>query len=317
MVIGLTVNGVRLRILQGQKATLGPYKQTVTAQPDIDHPCRCLDPLCADAELNTKGWDAYVMNSNKRGKRVTKPNHPTQHGYMTKDIQRAYITAAIAKGLLPKDAHRMADIVSLKASGYTQQPIQFWQLYSVLGQELIVRFVQRFYQRVFADEPWFTSVFENVGPVNHHINTQAAMWIDVMGGGPYYHGAEFRLSFHHTHNAIALMNDKGAQRWSDLMLATLDTSADLLPEDPRIRQSINTFLSHFMKKYADEFAFENRSFFGETNLVYQAKINFMRMTDAEIHSLTEDQISDALRKLGVDVSQYNGKEELLKKALML
>lgn len=270
--------------------------------------------------MKTQGVNAYVGGIIKRGKRVTKPNlpkHPTQHGYMTKDIQRAYIKAAIAKGLLPADAHRMAEIVSLKASVDPQKPIQFWQLYSVLGQEPIVRLVQRFYQRVFADEPWFTSVFENVGPIDHHINTQAAMWIDVMGGGPYYHGAEFRLSFHHTHNAIALMNDKGAKRWSDLMLQTLDTSADLLPNDPRVRQSINTFLSHFMKKYADEFAFENRSFFGETNQAYQVKINFMRMTDAEIHALTEAQISDALHKLGVDVSQYNGKEELLKKALMI
>ena len=65
-----------------------------------------------------------------------------------------------------------------------------------------------FYQKVFANEDWFSSVFAKVGGVNHHIGTQASMWVDVMGGGPYYHGAEYRLSFHHTHNAHHLMDEK-------------------------------------------------------------------------------------------------------------
>lgn len=193
------------------------------------------------------------------------PKFPTRHGHISETIQHAYISSAVSKGLLPKDAHRMPEIVSLTASSERSKPIQFWQLYSVLGQDPIVGIVQRFYERVFADEPWFTSVFERVGGLGHHINTQASMWIDVMGGGPYYHGAEFRLNFHHTHNAMALMNDKGAERWSNLMLKTLEASSDLMTDDPRIRTSINTFLAHFMSKYADEFAFENRSIFGEMN----------------------------------------------------
>jgi len=249
--------------------------------------------------------------------KIDHPAYPTQHGYMTENIQRAYIEAAVSKDLLPTDAHRMADVVSLTASTDVDKPIQFWQLYSVLGQDPIVRLIQRFYERVFADEPWFTDVFARVGGIGHHINTQAAMWIDVMGGGPYYHGAEFRLNFHHTHNAMELMNDKGAQRWSKLMLDTLDASADLMTDDPRVRVSINTFLSHFMKKYADDFAFENRSFFGATNPALKRKINFMRMTAAEISALTEAEISDALTGLGVDVSQYNGKADLIEKALMI
>ena len=244
-------------------------------------------------------------------------NYPTQHGYMTKDIQRAYITAAVSKGLLPKDAHRMAEIVSLKAPDDAETPLQFWQIYSVLGQDPIVYLVQRFYVRVFADEPWFRDVFAAVGGIGHHINTQAAMWIDTMGGGPYYHGAEFRLNFHHTHNAMALMNDKGAARWAQLMCDTLDASADLTGDDPRVRTAINTFLSHFMQKYADDFAFENHSIFGATNPPLARKINFMRMTDAEIAALSEAEISDALAKLGVDVSQYHGKDALIKKALMI
>lgn len=249
--------------------------------------------------------------------KIDLPQYPTRHGYMSEKIQLDYITAAIEKKLLPPDAHRMPEILSLTAPSDPSRPIQFWQLYSVLGQDPIVRIVQDFYQRVFADEDWFTSVFARVADVGHHINTQASMWIDVMGGGPYYHGAEFRLHFHHTHNAMQLMTEKGAARWSRLMLDTLEASDDLKRGDPRIRPSLNTFLSHFMAKYAEEFAFENRSIFGETNPPYLQKINFRTMTEEAIAALSEDDLGAALTARGVDISIYQGKDALVRKALML
>ena len=144
-------------------------------------------------------------------------------------------------------------------------PIQFWQLFSVLGPEPIVGIVAEFYQRVFDDEPWFTSVFAQVGNLNHHISTQASMWLDVMGGGPYYHGAEFRLNFHHVHNAHSLMNEKGARQWVTLMVDALEASGPLMGDDPRVRVSLNTFLAHFFAKYAQDFKFENRETFGPIN----------------------------------------------------
>jgi truncated hemoglobin YjbI len=245
------------------------------------------------------------------------PKFPTRHGHMSETVQRNYITAAIPKNLLPAEAHRTADILSLTAPSDASKPIQFWQLYSVLGQDPIVRIVQSFYERVFADEDWFTSVFARVGGIDHHIGTLASMWIDVMGGGPYYHGAEFRLNFHHQHNAMQLMNDKGAERWSSLMLATLDGESDQMTDDPRVRISINTFLSHFMTKYADDFAFENRSVFGETNPPYKRKINLMKMTTEAIAALSKDELSGALAERGVDVSKYEGKDALVGKALMM
>ncbi len=249
--------------------------------------------------------------------RIDLPKFPTQHGYMSEKIQHAYITTAIEKGLLPAEAHRMPEVLSLTASSDTSKPIQFWQLFSVLGQDPIVGIVQRFYARVFADEPWFTSVFERVGGLNHHVATQASMWIDVMGGGPYYHGAEFRLNFHHTHNAMALMNDKGAERWVKLMRETLDSSSDLMTDDPRVRPSINTFLAHFMSKYAEDFKFEDRHIFGETNPPLKRRINFMKMTETAIAALSEEELSEALAQQGVDVSQYKTKEALVDKALMI
>jgi truncated hemoglobin YjbI len=248
---------------------------------------------------------------------VDLPKFPTRTGYMTEKIQRDYITSAMTKGILPQDAHRMADVLSLTAPRDTSKPIQFWQLYSVLGQDPIVEIVLRFYRKVFEQDDWFTSVFQRVGGINHHINTQASMWIDVMGGGPYYHGAEFRLNFHHTHNAMALMNDKGAGLWSKLMLNTLDASSHLMTDDPRVRTSINTFLSFFMGKYAEDFQFENRSFFGETNSAYKRKINFMKMTEKAIEALSEDELNAALTDRGVDVTQYESKAAKVNKALMM
>ena len=248
---------------------------------------------------------------------VDLPKFPTRHGYMSEKIQRTYITSGIAKNLFPKDAHRMPEVVSLTAMSDLSKPIQFWQLFSVLGQDPIVRIVQDFYERVFADEDWFKSVFERVGNVSHHISTQASMWIDVMGGGPYYHGGEYRLNFHHHHNAMALMNDRGAERWSELMLKTLNASAYLQVEDPRIRTSINSFLTFFMTKYAEDFAFENRSFFGETNGPYKRQINFMKMTSNAIEQLSQEELRNALADRGVDVAQYVDKDALVKKALMI
>lgn len=97
------------------------------------------------------------------------PIHPTKPGYMTEKTQRAYIASAIAKNLLPANAYRVPDIVSLRAPDSPSRPIQFWQLYSVLGQGPIVRIVENFYERVFKDEDWFTSVFARVGGIGHQI----------------------------------------------------------------------------------------------------------------------------------------------------
>ena len=191
--------------------------------------------------------------------------YQAENGYLTQTTRKSYIKRAVEARLLPPHARRMEQITSLQASQDPQMPIQFWQLFSVLGPEPIVGIVADFYQRVFDDEPWFTSVFARVGNLNHHISTQASMLLDVMGGGPYYHGAEFRLNFHHTHNAHSLMNEEGARRWVTLMVASLEASKPLMGDDPRVPASLNTFLAHFFAKYARDFQFENCETFGPIN----------------------------------------------------
>ena len=211
----------------------------------------------------------------------------------------------------------MPEILSLTAPEDRSKPIQFWQLYSVLGQDRIVAIVRNFYERVFADEEWFRSVFARVGGVNHHIGTQASMWIDAMGGGLAYHGGEYRLAVHHQYNAITLMNEKGAERWARLMVDTLDASAEHMTDDPRVRPAINTFMAFFFDKYGQEFSFNHRETFGETNPPVRRKINFMNMTEDAIEALSEDELRDGLVGRGVDISGLGSKRELVNKALSL
>ncbi|MEP3279942.1 MAG: hypothetical protein ABJN26_26050 [Stappiaceae bacterium] len=236
---------------------------------------------------------------------------------MTETIRHKYIEAAIVEGILPNAAHRMASVVSLSAPNDITKPIQFWQLYSVLGPQRIVNIVGKFYARVFDDDPWFTSVFARIGGVGHHVNTQASMWVDVMGGGPAYHGAEFRLNFHHTHNAMSLMNERGAKHWVNLMVETLDASSEHMTEDARVRPSLNTFLAHFLAKYAADFKFSIHDSFGDTNPPLKRKINFMNMTSDAIEALSEDELKEALSGRGIDVSDYRDKQALVNKALSL
>ena len=245
------------------------------------------------------------------------PAYTPSHGYMTESIQQKYIAASIKDKTLPDNAHRMPDIVALNASKDQSKPIQFWQLYSVLGQKRIVRIVQNFYHRVYRDEPWFSSIFARIGDTSHHVRTQSAMWLDVMGGGFKYHGAEFRLNFHHRHNAIELMNKKGAERWIRLMVQTLDDTADYMTDDPRVRNSLNTFLAYFMTKYTADFGFQTNTMFGRTNSKIMQKINLRNMSDTEIEALSELELRAALTGRGFSLDENTPLQELVQKAQRL
>lgn len=143
---------------------------------------------------------------------------------------------------------------SLVASTNVEDPLYFWQLYSLIGAEPIMDIVTNFYERVFADtdNPWFRDVFENVAPLGHHINAQVAYWVDAFGGGRWYHGGNYRLNFHHTHNAREIMTAKGAQRWMYHMGGALMAAKDktVFKDDPRILTCIVDFLEAKMRTYA-------------------------------------------------------------------
>ena len=70
-----------------------------------------------------------------------------------------------------------------------------------------------------------------------------------MGGGRQYHGGNYRLNFHHEHNATDVMNAQGAKRWMLHMGHTL-LATDFRGVDPRIKPCIVDFLRHKLQKYA-------------------------------------------------------------------
>jgi len=153
---------------------------------------------------------------------------------------------------------------SLTANPDTSRPLYFWQLYSVLGAEPIVKIVQNLYARIAADkeEPWLPKAFTQLSDWDHHVATQAAFWLDAMGKGKHYHGGEYRLEFHHHHNAHHVMTQQGAARWMHHMRNALDETD--LGSDPRVRGTIDAFLHARMEKYAGQFDFQT----GDS--VYQA-----------------------------------------------
>lgn len=169
-------------------------------------------------------------------------------GYATRDVIKHY------RQLHPEVSEAAA--ASLEADPDRTKPLFFWQLYSILGEERIVKIVQNLYARIASDdeETWLPLAFTEISGWEHHVATQSAFWLDAMGGGRCYHGGEYRLHVHHLHNACQVMTQVGAARWMHHMRLALDESD--LGADPRVRATIDNFLHARMEKYADDFSFE-------------------------------------------------------------
>jgi truncated hemoglobin YjbI len=210
-----------------------------------------------DVEVLLRDVSARLKVSKPKPRTTPSHRYPTSYGYTTEMFRDRFITQGIKSGKLPQEAHRIANIVNLTATADPAQPLYFWQLFSLLGSTRIDKVVRIFYQIVFADpEDWFRKSFSNISSMEHHVATQSAMWKDVMGGGKYYHGGDYRLSFHHTHNAIKVMTNEGAKRWAMHMQATLSTPGLDVTEDERALPTIVEFINFFMDKYAEEFKFQ-------------------------------------------------------------
>ena len=193
------------------------------------------------------------------------PLHNAKCGYATVQGRRDWL---VAHGVTQsKDIANITD--SLAADRNPEAPLYYWQLFSLLGLERIHHLVKLFYKRVYADEEeeWFRHAFTRISDIDHHVATQTQFWVDVMGGGKYYHGGDYRLNFHHTHNADSVMNAKGAQRWMHHMrLAVEDNEKN--PEtsfaliDKRILPCLKDFLRTKMLKYSKEhdWKFDNSDF---------------------------------------------------------
>ena len=151
----------------------------------------------------------------------------------------------------------MDTITSLIASNYPTDPIYFWQLYSITGEDLIHLIIEEFYTNIFNDttNKWFSEEFIELGPIKYHVNGQKKFWLDLMGGGYYYTGGYKKLYMKHKMTEI-IMTRKGAIKWMDHMNHTLKTLKKKFQFDSRIYPTIIVFLKFLMEKYAQEFNFK-------------------------------------------------------------
>lgn len=177
--------------------------------------------------------------------------HHATCGYTTTSGRLEYLQL---RGISSHSEHKKIS-ESLTADPNLDAPLYYWQLYSILGTERIFDLVTTFYESVYGDyeEAWFRTAFARLSDKDHHIQTQAAYWIDAMGGGKYYHGGDYRLNFHHTHNAGDVMSARGAKRWMHHMkLAIVKHSNELCKLDRRIVPCLLDFLKVKMLKYSRE-----------------------------------------------------------------
>ena len=177
--------------------------------------------------------------------------HKTSCGYTTMNGRMEFLAAS---GITDKAQQKLIS-ESLTADTQLDAPLYHWQLFSVMGIEHIHALVTSFYDRVYDDtqEQWFRDAFARISDKEHHINTQTAYWVDAMGGGKYYHGGDYRLNFHHTHNAQSVMTAAGAARWMYHMRGALRHHKETFNQiDRRIVPCIVNFLRVKMYKYARE-----------------------------------------------------------------
>ena len=176
-------------------------------------------------------------------------------GFLTDYYRREYILSN-----LNIDAFKEEHIMSLNHKVNTTNKLYFWQLYSILGEERIHNFIQKFYENIFNDlnDVYFSNTFKKLGTIQYHIFGQQNFWLDIMGGGKKYAGGEFRLKRHHD-LAKDIMNKKGANRWLYHMEKTLNNQLLDLTNDYRVKFCIVDFIHFFMKKYAEQYNFVFKS----------------------------------------------------------
>ncbi|GMI57269.1 hypothetical protein ScalyP_jg6143 [Parmales sp. scaly parma] len=241
-------------------------------------------------------------------------------GYAT---QAARIDFLRIQGLPQNVAKLVAN--DLQAATDLTEPLYFWQLYSIIGDEgIITRIITSFYQNVYNDDddPEFRQAFARISGIEHHIETQTQYWIDAFGGGPNYHGGEYRLNFHHSHNAEKVMNAAGAKRWMYHMSNALSSfELELRLIDPRVFSCIVSFLCTKMKVYAEDnnWKFSEIDFKFAHSVEQNTKINQLTnqiqskliFEPNELDSMSIKKLNAVAKKLNIDTSNAVEKSELV------
>ena len=175
------------------------------------------------------------------------PKFIPNYGNLTLKIMKEYLLTYYSEDILENKK-----ITNLVASNDKTEPLYFWQLYSILGEDIIEKLIRLFYTNVFEDKKnnWFSDEFIEIGSIEYHVRGQKKFWLDIMGGGEYYSGGEKKLNFHHK-LVKNIMTTKGANIWMYHMDNALDKMD--FSNDRRIRKCIDVFLNHNLIKRINSF----------------------------------------------------------------
>ena len=177
-------------------------------------------------------------------------------GNLTNKIRYEYLDLFIKQNKLLPIIFENKEITGLYASNDLSKTLYFWQIYSIIGPKPIRKLITVFYTSIFnsTTDLWFKEEFEDLGPLQHHIDRQSEFWLDVMGGGPLYKANMKKL--HMKHKLVEnIMTEKGANKWMYFMINAINTVREDLCVDRRIIPCLIDFLNFFMLKYAHEFDF--------------------------------------------------------------
>lgn len=182
--------------------------------------------------------------------------HATCIGNMTKILQESFLEREIKSGRLSPSTFDSSVCMSLDAPSLPDQPLFFWQIYSMTGREPIISLAKSFYESVFSDEDRrFVEAFGRSSVPYHSIALSLAL-LDSFGGGRHYGGGEHTLQCIHSERAGAVMNQYAAQKWSFHMHRALLSHRDEMNAiDCRIIPALEQYFHHIMSRYADKFGF--------------------------------------------------------------
>ena len=181
------------------------------------------------------------------------------HRNITRKIIDLYIKKIIKKKIITSSELNDKATRSLYASSLQTDKLYFWQLYNLLGEEVITNIISRFYEKILLDSEhaWFSDVFRKTGSLEYHVIGQKRFWMECMGGGHYYKNGKKTLYKKHS-KVNEIMTSQGATLWVEFLYKTLE-EYDELKKDKRVIQCIKDFVIFFMIKYGRQFSFKFRS----------------------------------------------------------
>ena len=188
--------------------------------------------------------------------------HDSGPGRLTEKIRSEFIRVGVEDGNMTECEANDPGALSLFAPQDRAAPMYFWQLHSVLGEDLLDRMITSFYSSVLGDDdaPWFRDAFAELGGLRYHVRGQLRFWMDVLGGRGDYRPGEKGLRIHHD-TAREVMTERGAMQWMFHMNRTIRRfSSELRSADPRSIDCMREFLVFFVEKYGAQFDFNFKDF---------------------------------------------------------